>query len=693
MKTNSARENKLSKAKQRLLEIKDSDIRISILDQAFSAVDKGVHIGGCFSSVVPMVTLYYGGFIDIDVENPTKIGQDMFVLSKGHSVALMASIYADLGYFDKNILLKSRSIESILNGHPGPILPGVHISTGPLGQGVAAAQGFALVGKEAPDFDVYCVAGDGELQEGILWEPVMYSAHKGLDNLCLIVDRNYGQLDNVDQLVMDMGDVALKFESFGWRVFDVDATEYDSVIKAFEEFKYGDRDGRPTVIVCHTTKGNGGYSSEMNKHKATLNEDVYKTERMLQSDRRDRRIKEFISIFNMAPEEVKIDLRDVADDINISFDIQDGTLVNVTPGESICKVKKAAPRDKQIHYSLEELPKLDINKKYMASAIIEDVIKVFAKDRKVVSVDSDLSSTSGLGPGILAVDKSRALNVGIAEANMMNIAEAYAALGYNVWNSTFCPFFDWKVMRRIAVGYQERIEAIEENTWLGEGHGLDITFLATAANLDTQVNGATHMGNDDLMVFDEIAQLKIIDVSCPQQLMEIMKWIAEGNKGLVYLRIMRAASGVIYDSDFRFEYGKGYQIKEKPTDKAVIISSGRGVHEALAAAKLLEQENVDVGVVDMPSIDEEMLMDIYKSGKLMIFAEQNNGYIYKKFREVAFRKAEIISTDRIYAINTSSDCGEKHFIHSGTYAQLVDKYKLSSEKLKQEVLNIVQERV
>ncbi len=118
------------------------------------------------------------------------------------------------------------------------------------------------------------------------------------------------------------------------------------------------------------------------------------------------------------------------------------------------------------------------------------------------------------------MDQNRALNVGVAEANMMIIGEAFAALGCNAWVSTFCPFFDWKVLRRIAVGHQERLEAMEApDGWLSEGHGLDLTFLATAANFETRTNGATHMGNDDITIFDGIGHLKIIDVSCPQQLL------------------------------------------------------------------------------------------------------------------------------------------------------------------------------
>jgi transketolase C-terminal domain/subunit len=168
----------------------------------------------------------------------------------------------------------------------------------------------------------------------------------------------------------------------------------------------------------------------------------------------------------------------------------------------------------------------------------------------------------------------------------MNIGEAYAALGYNAWVSTFCPFFDWKVLRRIAVGYQERMESIAAaDGWLSEGHGLDVTFLATAANFETRTNGATHMGNDDITVFDGIAHLKIVDVSCPRQLLSLMQWIMEGNRGLVYVRVMRTPSAVLYGDDYSFEFGKAYYVRRSADDAAVIVSSGRGVHEALAAAQ------------------------------------------------------------------------------------------------------------
>src|SRR4029453_18809038 len=148
-----------------------------------------------------------------------------------------------------------------------------------------------------------------------------------------------------------------------------------------------------------------------------------------------------------------------------------------------------------------------------------------------------------------------------------------------------------------------------------EGHGLDLTMLATAANFETRTNGATHMGNDDCTIFDGMAHRKIIDVSCPQQMLSLMKWIMEGNRGLVYVRVMRTGSAVIYDSDYSFAFGKGHILRQSKNDAAGGVSSGRGVHEAVAAAGICEKRGINIAVVDMPSIDDELLLQLYRSGK------------------------------------------------------------------------------
>lgn len=663
------------KGTELLLRIKDSEIRILDLEQCRTAVDRGIHIGGAFSSVVPLVALYYGGYMRLDITDTTRRGQDVFILSKGHSVATMASIFADKGYFDMALLKNSRSYDSILNGHPGPVLPGVQISTGPLGQGISVSAGFAAVGRESPRNNVYCLTGDGELQEGSNWEGIMYAGENRLDNLCAIIDRNNGQLDDTSKLVLPLGDLAEKFESFGWRVFDVDGTQYGTVCGALESF-VSTRGGRPTAIISNTQKGYGGFSSVINKHKANLSEEQAEREIRFQRQRLGCRTVEFADFMKKlkdtqdgieaAEETAKIA---AAMGLEVAFSKQKGRPIEISKKSPEVLLKRAPARIKSISYDESALPELELGGEYAASSVITDTMRVFAADRKIISIDADLSSTSGLMAGVADVDKNRALNVGIAETNMMCMGESFAASGCNVWMSTFCPFFDWRALRRIAVGYEERLEAMKPGGWLGEGHGLDMTFVAAAANLDTQTNGATHMGNDDICVFGGTAHLKVIDTSCPRQLLNVMKWIAKGDRGLVYLRIMRSKAAVLYGRDSEFEYGRGYPLKVAKGGRAVIVSSGRGVHEALAAEKLLKDVGADV--VDMPSVDERMMVSLAASGKALVFAEQNNGFLASAFMKTMFKYKQPVDPNKVAFMSTLDADGNARFIHSGTYAQLI----------------------
>jgi transketolase len=659
----------------KLLAIKDSDVRLLTLEQCRYAVDQGLHAGGAFSATVPLVALYYGGFLDIDVANPARVGQDTFVLSKGHAVAALASIYAELGYFDRSVLRNSRSHTSILNGHPGPILAGISIATGPMGQGLGVAQGFAIAGKLSPCFDSYCMTGDGELQEGPIWEAVMFAGQKHLDNLCVLVDQNNGQLDISSRMVFPMPNLEAVFESFNWRVYSADSTSYDGVYSALEAFRYGPRNGKPTAIICHSTKGHGALSDFLNKHKVVVPGNLMDQEVALQNELRASRVAEFQEFY--ARLEGQAETAETQDILAARAHEMHLDLPECAHVVGPVVTRRVPARDKRIRYNPDLLPRIDAAKEYSAADIVTGAMRVFARDSRVVSIDSDLATTSGLEAGVAAADQRRALNAGVAEANMMALGEAFAALGYNAWISTFCPFWDWKVLRRIAVGYQERLESIHSaDGWLSEGHGLDLTMLATAANFETRTNGATHMANDDALVFDAIAHLKIIDVSCPRQLLSIMRWIMEGNRGLVYLRVMRTPSAVIYDSDYTFEFGRGSILREG--SRAVLISSGRGVHEALGAANLCR----DIAVVDMPSIDENLLLELYDSGRPMIFAEQNNGYVWQSFLKVLCRRrAAICGTQRVTAINALSPDGRARFIHSATYEKLIEVYGLSALKL------------
>ena len=668
------------KGKLALLNIKDSDMRLSILHQADTAVDRGVHIGGAFSAVIPLVALYHGGVIRCNPLEPASREQDTFILSKGHAVAALAAVYADLGYFDKSILENSRSYASILNGHPGPILPGIPISTGPLGQGVSAAVGLALANREAPAFDSYVMTGDGELQEGNIWEAVQFAGDRGLDNLCMIVDRNFGQLDDSKKLLMGITDLATSLEGFGWNVVEVDGKQYEPVLAALEDFAFGERDGRPTAILCEGYKGHGGFADITNKHKITLPADVYARESALQIRRREIRVGEFLAIYETLEEEEREMLREDAEDMMLALTLRSGKVVDVRPAKAKVRKGRAPTRDKKVAYDPAALPAIDTAKTYAASDIVAKVIQAFAMDAKTVTLDADLSSTSGLQPGMIQIDATRAINVGIAEASMMSMAEAYATLGYNVWASTFCPFFDLRVLRRIAIGQQERTEGMEgPHAWLSDGHGLDITFLATAPNFETQTNGATHMGNDDVLLMDQMPHVKIIDTSCPRQLVAIMQWIAEGNRGLVYLRIMRAASAVLYGADYTFTYGKADWLTAREGNAAVIVTSGRAAHEALAASRKAAEEGIRIGVVDMSSYDADTVLELASAGTPVLFAEQNNGFLWSKASRTLFQSGRGFDPAKLKAVNLLASDGTPQFVHSGTYKELTAAYGLGAD--------------
>jgi len=156
----------------------------------------------------------------------------------------------------------------------------------------------------------------------------------------------------------------------------------------------------------------------------------------------------------------------------------------------------------------------------------------------------------------------------------------------------------------------------------------------------------------------------------------------EGNRGLVYVRVMRAPSKVLYGDDYAFQFGQAQVLRHSSNEAAVIVTSGRAVHEALIAAELCAERGLSVGVVDMPSVDEQFLLSLHDSGKLIVFAEQNNGFLWQSFvKTVARRGKPIQKTDRGLSINTLDGDGRPRFIHSGTYEQLLEAFHLSPAQI------------
>ena len=217
---------------------------------------KAGHPGGSLSAADLFTYLYFKE-LRIDPKNPKWEDRDRFVLSKGHTAPGLYSALAYRGFFPVSDLPTLRHADSYLQGHPNMnLVPGVDMSTGSLGQGVSCAAGMAKGAKYlGQDINVYTLLGDGEIEEGEVWEAFMFAAHYKLDNLCVIIDLNGLQIDGPTEKVMNSAPVDAKMEAFGFNVITIDGHDYDQIEGAFNAFRACT--GKPTAILMHTTKGKG----------------------------------------------------------------------------------------------------------------------------------------------------------------------------------------------------------------------------------------------------------------------------------------------------------------------------------------------------------------------------------------------------------------------------------------------------
>lgn len=250
-----------------------NEVRKGIVTAVHSA--KAGHPGGSLSAADIFTYLYFEE-MNIDPKNPDMEDRDRFVLSKGHTAPGLYSALANRGFFPVEDLKTLRHLGSYLQGHPCIHIPGVDMSSGSLGQGISAAVGMALGAKlGGKDYRVYTLLGDGEIQEGQVWEAAMLAAHRKLDNLCVIVDNNNLQIDGSIDEVCSPYPIDKKFEAFNFHVINVDAHDFDALRAAFDEAK--NTKGMPTCIVAHSVKGKGVSFMENNVawHGTAPNDEQY----------------------------------------------------------------------------------------------------------------------------------------------------------------------------------------------------------------------------------------------------------------------------------------------------------------------------------------------------------------------------------------------------------------------------------
>lgn len=248
-------------------------VRIGVIEGVHAA--KAGHPGGSLS-IAEILTYLYFKEMNIDPKNPKDEKRDRFVLSKGHAAPALYATLAERGYFSPDELITLRQIGSRLQGHPDmKNIPGVDMSTGSLGQGISTAVGMALSSKHFGDnYNVYTILGDGEIEEGQVWEAAMFASNKGLSNLTAFIDLNNLQIDGTIDEVNSAKPVDKKFEAFGWHVITINGHDYDAIEAALAEAKTVDK---PVAIIAETIKGKGVSYMEnaVNWHGAAPNDELY----------------------------------------------------------------------------------------------------------------------------------------------------------------------------------------------------------------------------------------------------------------------------------------------------------------------------------------------------------------------------------------------------------------------------------
>lgn len=234
------------------LKEKAKQIRADIMKMLY--ISQSGHSGGSLSCVEMLMSIYYKT-AHIDPKNPRMEDRDRIVLSKGHSCPALYAILADLGYFPREDLWKLRQTDSHLQGHPDMNkTPGIDVNTGSLGQGISISIGLALAAKhKKADYRVYAIVGDGEVQEGLVWEAAMAAGHYKLDNLIVMLDHNGLQIDGPNDEVMSLGNINDKFRAFGFECYNIDGHNIDAITSAIK----APISGKPKFICCETHKGQG----------------------------------------------------------------------------------------------------------------------------------------------------------------------------------------------------------------------------------------------------------------------------------------------------------------------------------------------------------------------------------------------------------------------------------------------------
>lgn len=518
-------------------------------------------------SAADVATVLFDKYFRYDLSDPLFLGNDRFILSKGHAAPLLYTLFALSGAFSPEELLTLRRFDSRLEGHPTPRFPYSDASTGSLGQGLSIGAGLAYIAKnEKLPYKTFVLTGDGELAEGQVWEALNFASYYKLDNLIVIADINRLGQSQETMFEHHIDEYMNRFRAFGADVIGIDGHNLQEIDSAYRD-ALASKSGKPYVIVAKTFKGSGVSFLE--------NKDGWHGK-------------------PLKPEDLEKALGELGD-LNEALRFSLKKPSNITPPSQSKKTKRVSGAG-SFTYELGE----EIATREVYGAVLAEI---GGNDPAIYALDAEVKNST-FSQDFKKVFPDRFVECFIAEQNMVGVAVGMARIGKKPFVSTFAAFLT---------------RAFDQIRMAGIGHA-NIAFVGSHSGVSIGEDGSSQMGLEDIAMFGTIPNSVIIHPADAVTTVAMLPLLAEHN-GISYLRTLRPKTKVLYEQSEDFHIGGSKVLRTSKKDSLTIAATGITVFEALKAYDVLKAKGIDVRVIDCYSvkpIDKETLLESLKQTKKQI---------------------------------------------------------------------------
>lgn len=595
-------------------------IRLNTLTTITSA--RSGHIGASLSAI-DLLTVLYHHAMNVDPSKAKREGRDIFILSKGHAAAALYAVLASRGFIPTEKLAMFRRLGG-LEGHAELSVPGVETNTGSLGMGISKAKGLAWAHKsDGLKASAFIMVGDGELQEGQNWEAIQSAGFWKLDNLYLLVDRNYVQTDMEVSKILDVSPIEAKLKAFGWYPVAVDGHNTREIINSISRLKK--IAGKPKAIIANTIKGKG--VSFMEHPKAIARgRGVYKWHDGIPND------KEYARAWNEIISKIKKKIRR-------------------------CKTKLEFPIFTKL--PVQESP---FKGESLLNTFSDYLVELGKKNKDLVVLDADLAESCGLRK-FQETFPDRFIEIGIAEQDMVSMAGGLALAGKLPIVNTYASFLTSRANEQIFNNASE---------------GSKIIYVGHLAGILPAKPGKSHQGIRDISLLKAIPNMMICQPCNALELRKLLEFLVFDTSQSSYLRLEHFAPrrDVLLEKDYRVRLGKG-AVLTQGNDAAIIGYGSLLLSEALLAREALEKEGIEIKVIDLPwlnNINRKWLIDSIGDAKTVICLE-NHAVVGGQSEEIMRIMSSHAVDSKFYAM------GIEGFGTSGEGAEILSYYGLDHQNI------------